>query len=350
MQYLAELQDKSSPNYHKWLTPAQFGKLYGPADSDVAALVAWLESHGLTVETVSVGRTSIAFSGTVEPGGRGVSHFDSLLPANGDQFYSNTTDPQIPTALAPVVKGVADLNTIPPRPQSVRGSTGRFNPESKRLEPAEGISAYLTLTDEPYFPYFLYMVPGDAATIYDTPNSYNANFSSGTSYTGAGVKIGIGGDANDQRQHRGHLPQSVSGQFHQTPPSTIAPPPIHAPAPGSGIQHQRHADEAYIDTELSGGMAPGAAIYYYASSDLITAIEAAIDANVVDIFSLSFGDCEEDMGGSGNAQINSLWEQAAAQGIAVTVSTGDSGSAGCDYNVNHGQRRISGERLCLHAL
>ena len=44
-QYLAELQDKSSPNYHKWLPPEQFGKLYGPADSDVAAIAAWLESH-----------------------------------------------------------------------------------------------------------------------------------------------------------------------------------------------------------------------------------------------------------------------------------------------------------------
>ena len=64
-QYLADLQDASSPNYHKWLTPENFGKLYGPADSDIAAVVAWLESHGLQIETVSTGRTNIAFSGTV---------------------------------------------------------------------------------------------------------------------------------------------------------------------------------------------------------------------------------------------------------------------------------------------
>src|ERR1039458_4585522 len=63
--YLAQLQDKSSPNYHKWLTPEQFGQLYGPADSDIAALVAWLESHGLQVDPISPGRTNIAFSGTV---------------------------------------------------------------------------------------------------------------------------------------------------------------------------------------------------------------------------------------------------------------------------------------------
>src|SRR5208337_2239725 len=46
------------------------------------------------------------------------------------------------------------------------------------------------------------------------------------------------------------------------------------------------ADEAYLDTELSGGLAPGASIYYYASTDLNTGIEAAINQNLVDIFSL----------------------------------------------------------------
>ena len=138
--YLAELQDKSSPNYHKWLTPAEFGKLYGPADSDVAALVAWLESHGLKLETVSLGRTNIAFSGTVSQVEETFHTSIHSFTVNGEQFFSNTTDPQIPQALAPVVMGVAHLNTIHPRPQSVHGSPGRINPETKRLEPVNAAS------------------------------------------------------------------------------------------------------------------------------------------------------------------------------------------------------------------
>jgi subtilase family serine protease len=59
------LQNKSSHSDHRWLTPAEFGRLYGPADSNISALVAWLESRGLKLETVSPGRTNIAFSGTV---------------------------------------------------------------------------------------------------------------------------------------------------------------------------------------------------------------------------------------------------------------------------------------------
>src|ERR1700755_2465431 len=34
-QLLEQQQDKSSPNYHKWLTPDQFGKQFGPADTDI---------------------------------------------------------------------------------------------------------------------------------------------------------------------------------------------------------------------------------------------------------------------------------------------------------------------------
>ena len=326
--YLAELQDKSSPNYHKWLTPAEFGKLYGPADSDVAALVAWLESHGLKLETVSLGRTTIAFSGTVSQVEEAFHTSIHSFAANGNQFLSNMTDPQIPAALAPVVKGVVNLNTIRPKPQFVRGNEGKFNPQSRRLEQANGVKPGLTETSGGDF---LYIVPGDAATIYDTPNTYNANFPGGTSYTGAGVNIGIGGAATIlssivQAYRETFLGNSTSPIFNYCTSSSSC----SSTTTGNGYDNKDDADEAYIDTELSGGIAPGAAIYYYASTDLTTGIQAAIDANVIDIFSLSFGDCESDMGTQGNAQLNGMWEQAAAQGIAVAVSSGDSGSAGCD--------------------
>src|SRR6202035_4730415 len=46
--------------------------------------------------------------------------------------------------------------------------------------------------------------------------------------------------------------------------------------------------------------------------------------------STSFGLCEASLGFSGNSFLNSLWQQAAAQGITVFVSSGDNGAAGCD--------------------
>jgi subtilase family serine protease len=326
--YLAQLQDKSSPNYHKWLTPQQFGTLYGPADSDIAALVGWLQSHGFTVEPLSPGHTNIAFSGSVSQVEEAFHTSIHSFQTADAQFYSNTTDPQIPAALAGVVMGIAHLNTISPRPHSVHGTPGQLNPQTKRLEPIAGASAteaspMLTSGSD-----FLYIVPGDAATIYDTPNSFNANYTgtgcgSSTGCTGAGVKIGVGGEAAISTTIVTAYRNTYLGSSYATAPTIVTT--------GTGLKTDSgDEDEAYIDIELSGGMAPGATIYYYPSADLTSGIDTAINANVVDIFSLSWGSCEADMGSSGNQLLNNYWAQAATHGIAVTVSAGDTGSASCD--------------------
>lgn len=133
-KYDAELQEQSSSNYHKWLTPGEFGKLYGPADADIAALVAWLESHGLEVEPVSPGRTNIAFSGSVQQIEEVLHTSIHSFDANGEQFLANTSDPRIPAALATVVSGVARLNTLRPKPQHVTGRMGLYDQGSGRMQ------------------------------------------------------------------------------------------------------------------------------------------------------------------------------------------------------------------------
>ena len=64
LKLLDDQQDKSSPDFHKWLTPEQFGQQFGPADSDIHAVTSWLQAHGFEVAQVSKGRTVIEFSGT----------------------------------------------------------------------------------------------------------------------------------------------------------------------------------------------------------------------------------------------------------------------------------------------
>ena len=65
LEKLLEQQlDKSSANFHRWLTPAQFGSEYGPATEDIQQVTSWLEARGFQVARVSAGRTVIEFSGT----------------------------------------------------------------------------------------------------------------------------------------------------------------------------------------------------------------------------------------------------------------------------------------------
>src|SRR6185437_16571778 len=48
-QLLAEQRNPSSPEYHKWLTPEQFGNRFGLSTSDHSKVVAWLASQGLDI-------------------------------------------------------------------------------------------------------------------------------------------------------------------------------------------------------------------------------------------------------------------------------------------------------------
>ncbi len=345
-KYDAELLDKSSPNYHQWLTPEQFGRRYGPADSDVAAIVAWLQSHGLELDQADPGRTNITFSGTVAQIEGALHTPIHSYEARGEAFLSNNNNPSIPAALAPVVSGVAGLNTIKPRALSVAARPGTFDPVAGRVKPAAdnelvGPHPEYTLgSGTSSSPYVFLVVPGDAATIYNTPNTFNANFSSGgTAYKGTGVVIGIAGDAvinaNTVVLYRSRFLNDVT-----QPTITNV----------DGVTSTTDTDEAYLDTEISGGLAPGATIHFYTATQLPTAIQQMLNDNAVDIISLSFGFCEMNLGTSMNSLINGWWQQAASQGIPVTVATGDSGSAGCDLpDTSKTQVALSGLQVSGYA-
>src|SRR5258708_13002072 len=58
---LDDQQDKSSPSYHKWLTPDDYGKQFGPTDADLQTITTWLQSHGFQVEDTK-GPTILEFS------------------------------------------------------------------------------------------------------------------------------------------------------------------------------------------------------------------------------------------------------------------------------------------------
>src|SRR5205085_12057976 len=61
--FLAQQQDTSSPHYHEWLTPQQFGERFGASTGDIDVISNWLQTHGLIVNQVSRGQRQIEFSG-----------------------------------------------------------------------------------------------------------------------------------------------------------------------------------------------------------------------------------------------------------------------------------------------
>ena len=325
-QYLSDLQNSSSPAFHKWLTPAQFGAQFGVDIPDIQAVESWLQSHGFRIEKVPVSHNRIEFSGSIEQVQATFHTSIHSFVIHGETRFANVGDLQIPAALAPVIGGVGPLNNFRSEPDLKISARGTWNPTTHSIQPN------LTLFDTQGNPY-LFVDPADAATIYDSPNSaLNPNYTGGTSYTGKGVTIGIAGVSNlvmqDIQNYRtGFLGESTS---------TVNLPKVIIDGNDPGIDTGGAGAEALLDNEVAGGLAPGAQVDFYisAGSDvsdgLFNAILRAVDDNAVDILSISFGACESDLGSSGNQLMLEISEQAAAQGISVVVSAGDNGSAGCD--------------------
>ena len=316
--YLQSVQDANSPDYHKFVSPDEFGKRFGVGDNDLQTIQAWLSGNGLTIDKVSRGRMAIELSGTV---GQVQSAFHTSIHSyviGGKQYWANATDPQIPEALIPVVAGLASLSSFKPRAQFIRGPSGVYDSKTHTITPTY-------TTGSATSGYYIFLGPADAATIYDTPNAMNANVT-GTTYDGSGVTIGIAGDSN--------IDLTQNANYRAT--FGLAAKATTVVVDGADPGENGDAIEAYLDTQVAGGIAPNANVILYTAagtsyqSGLFLAIARALDDNQADILNVSFGACEASFGKAGNQYVSDLWEQAAAQGISVTVSSGDSGSAGCD--------------------
>ena len=97
-----QLHNVHSKNYHKWLTPAEFGRRFEPADEDVAAVARWLKSKGFTIEEIPPSKTHITFTGTVGQLQQAFHVRVHYLSVHGEAHMSTMNDPEVPSPLAPV--------------------------------------------------------------------------------------------------------------------------------------------------------------------------------------------------------------------------------------------------------
>jgi len=300
-QLLDAQHNPESPYYHQWLTPEQYGERFGVSEADAAQVTAWLTSYGMEVEELTAGRRSIIFSGTAAEVESAFHTQIHTYKIGGEIHHASASDPEIPMAFAQVVGGVVSLHDFRSKPMhnGARIPTPDFT---------SGGSHYLA--------------PADFATIYDLgplyQQSINGNGQSGAIVARSNISIA------DVRQFR------TSFGLPANDPQII----VNGSDPG--IVSSGEETEADLDVEWSGAVAKDSVIKFVVSKSTSSSDGSYLSAqyivshNLAPVMSMSFGVCEAALGSSGNSFIDSLWQQAAAQGITVFVSSGDSGAAGCD--------------------
>jgi hypothetical protein len=304
---LDQQQVSGSPKYHKWLTPAQFGQQFGPADADIQAVTSWLASFGFQSIKVSKGRTVIEFSGTASQVEAALHTPIHRYVVNGESHWANANDPQIPTALAPVVAGFASLHNFPKKPASVRSGRTASLTRTREGKPQ------INFTDGSHG-----IAPADFAKIYNI----------GSSMTGGGVTIGVVARSNINVQD--------VIDFRNTFGLPANNPNIILDGPDPGDLGSGEEAEAVLDATWPGAVAPAATVDLVVSES--TNAEPGedlsevyiIDNNLADVMTESFSLCETFAGSSLASLYSGLAEQAAAQGITYLVSSGDGGPDSCD--------------------
>ena len=311
-----EQHDPKSPLYHQWLTPAQYGARFGASPQDLARITAWLNNHGFSVDEVPASNRLIVFSGTA---GQVAETFHTEIhryAVKGVTHIANSQDPQIPRAFAGVIGGIVSLHDFRRQSQA----TPRQPLTLSHSAAPKAMSAGSRATPQYTYSGGNYVFPGDLATIYNVKSLYSA----GTN--GSGTTIAIVGRSNI------NLSDVTSFRSASALPANNPKITLVSTNPGlvSGDQ-----DESTLDVEWSGAMAPNATVNFVVGASTATADGVDLSAQYIvnhaigQVVSTSYGSCEQDMGSTELAFYNSLWQQAATQGMSAFVSSGDSGAAGC---------------------
>ena len=333
--FITSLSDRSSPNFQHFLRPGQFGQLFGPPLSEVAAVDVVLRSDGLRPGHVSSNRLSIPVTAPASVIDRAfhVSLLSYRLP-NGRAAFTTLSAPSISASVAADIQGVIGLSDlVQPRSSVVRSTkvhavyrSGRLTPRRAAAGPTPCAAATAVAND--YGSY----TADQLASHYDMAPLYaHSDF-------GQGVHVALVEFEQDS---------SKDIAAYQTCYGTNAAVNYMPVDGGAGSDPKYGASgsgEAALDIEDIIGLAPRATIDVYqgpTSSDTSAVLDvysAIVNSDTDQVVSTGWGECEPDSDPALLSAQQSLFSQAAAQGQTVFAAAGDTGSTDCygDPGTNYG--------------
>lgn len=347
-QFLQDLGDPTSSQYHRWLTPNQFADRFGPTQQDLDTVASWLGAVGFQVTASSLAERYVRATGTMA---RAEGAFNTRIMTFGDgTSYSNTTEPMVPAQLAGLIGAINGLNNFAhERPMGLRlprgltrpviGLIARTQTEPELLWP-DGSQSFLrpaalvrNLRQPQSGKSHGEVVVNGAGPNFgpgDLYSFYNESPLLGAGATGGGGCIAIVGVSDILATATG----AFNSQFGLAA-SSITKILVNGSNPGFNAAES----EALLDLQWSHTAAPGAPQRYYLADDahadakgsIPDAIARAVSDNACAIVSVSFGLCGEP-NSFYTGTLTPIYIQAAAQGQSIFISSGDQGAAGIVFD------------------
>jgi kumamolisin len=321
---LQSLYDPSSSNYQQYLTPDQFAQQFGPTADERQQVIDYLTGKGFTVTQTYP--TLIDFSGPESLAEQvfGVTINDYQSP-DGRSFFANASQPKLPTYIAQNIVSISGLDNAvqfshPPIPSQ---SAPSLSSNAGANCPSPGTSGgggggIFGGSSTAY-------IPSQFSKAYNYDGLHNAGLH------GEGQTVGVFElDGYSQSDIQAYT-QCFGGSGVQL--QNVVLDGFNG-QPGAG------AIEVELDIEVLLGMDPNLAkIVVYEAPNTTQGYNdefARIVQDRTPVISVSWGDCEKNMGQQEVNQENQYFQQAAAQGQTILVAAGDSGSETCFQGLSGG--------------
>jgi hypothetical protein len=302
---LGNLQNPASPAYRQWLTPAAFADAYGNSASDVAAVSAWLQSQGLQVAPLPASRGWIEFSGTVAQVEQAFqTRIDSVVTPAGTRAVL-VADISVPAALRPLVNGLVSLDGAVSTPALT-------TPQPLAVSAAE-LAAKTSLNN------IEALTPLLAAQLVHLDALQSAGID------GKGQTIAIASRSNVNSNDVAAFRAAFA----------LPAAPLQVVPNGSDPGLTSDQAETTLAASWAGAAAPGANILLVpaattsATDGVDLSLAAVIDQALAHTVAVGFSACEAGLSPAHQAYYSALYQQAAAEGIAVVAAAGDSGPSAC---------------------
>ncbi len=287
-EFLHELQDPASANFHKYLTPQEFTARFGPAQSDYDTLLEFVRTNGFQVTGTQPNRLLVDVTGTAATVER---VFAVMLrkyrhPKEARDFYSPDNDPSVASPVT--LLDVTGMNNYSlPHP-------------NLKLRPLVSPSAMPQAGSGPGGSY--------------RGNDFRAAYVPGTTLTGAGQSVGL-------LQYDGYYSNDIASYISQAGISTGVSL-VNVPVNGGVSKPGGGTAEVALDIEMAIAMAPGLSkIYVYegpnSSTSWSTILSKMANDNLAKQLSCSWG------GGSRESASEQIFKQMAAQGQSFFNASGD---------------------------
>jgi subtilase family serine protease len=326
----------SSASYGKYISASEFRRRFAPSEQQVSAVRSWLKAQGFSIVYTPTNNHYVAAQGTVAQAEAAFSTTFGVYSVEGLTVQSPSSDIAVPNDLAADVTGVVGLDDSSAFVETYH-VVDKNAPPSAGFRNAPPLSTFWNEFTSPYpYPAGFTDVASPATASWTvkgyTPAQIKGVYGITGPQTGAGQTVAIIDayasptimqDVNQWSTNRG-LPTMNASQFTQ-----VVPPGIYNKPQGPQQDPQGWYGEETLDVEAVHGMAPGARIVYVGGPnnrrDLDAAMNHVVDNQLAQIVTNSYGFPTELLPPGYIKPLEDTFIQAAAEGIGVYFSSGDTG-------------------------